>query len=429
MKLNIFMLIITLLSFSFIISCSSTPLPSGGSVKVPDDFLGFVHAGDSRTTEEYALLDDLGVDWILSTFYWRRIEAERGVFDFSSYDDYVNTANREGKKVIAVLAYETPWLFPSGERKKYISRENIPHYLNFVEQTVLHFKDRVDVWSIWNEPNIWFWSGPKNVFYDLSRAAAQRIREVAPASYIIGGAFFRVPKNFIIRMHRAGALENLDGIAFHPYALNPRGSMLLYDKFLNILSEINYTGDVWVTEIGYPSRGFYPSRVSLQELPSHVVKTITGAAARGARALLWYQLFDYRNPGEPGSNSLNSEDFFGLAYPNLTLKSGGFAYALCSRYLSGARYANELPIRENIPANIVSFCFLESSSGYNTLVLWNDQNKTQTVNLELSSQAEIHNISTGENRPLPENISVSIGKQPLIITWQGTALPRLYYGE
>jgi hypothetical protein len=227
-------------------------------------------------------------------------------------------------------------------------------------------------------------------------------------------------------MHRAGALENLDGIAFHPYAVNPRGSMRLYDEFLNILSEINYTGTVWITEVGYPSSGIYPSRVSLRELPSYVVKTITGAASRGARALLWYQLLDSVNAGEPGSNSLDSEHFFGLAYPNLSLKDGGWAYALCARYLSGARYVNEPSIRENIPANIVSFCFLEGTSGNNTLVLWNDQNRNQTINLELPSQGLIHNISTGENRPLSENTAFPIGKQPQIITWQGTGLPRLY---
>jgi hypothetical protein len=78
------------LCFAFpLLSCASTPLPPSVPVDIPGDFFGMVHAGNTETSEEYALLDEMGVEWILYTFYWYRIEREKGQFDFSHYDSYV----------------------------------------------------------------------------------------------------------------------------------------------------------------------------------------------------------------------------------------------------------------------------------------------------------------------------------------------------
>jgi len=412
-----------LLSF-FAFSCSSTPVPKGGSVIIPEDFFGMVHAGQTRSVEEYMLLDEMGAEWILATFYWDSIEKQKGALDFSGYDDFVDTARENSKKVVAVLAYTTDWLFPGGKGKSYITPENIPYFLHYVEGTVRHFRGRVDAWCIWNEPNYMFWKGSNKDFFLLSKLAAEKIRETDPEAYIIGGAFWRAPAGFIRNMHKAGAMENIDALAFHPYAINPSGSMKVYDKFRKVLEEINYHGPVWITEVGYPTGGWYPTSVSLEELPSHVVKTITGAAARGARTLLWYAFTDSYNEGEaPDAN--NSEQFFGLAYPDFNRKKGAWAYELCARFLPGSRYVPEFAQRENIPTNIVTFCFLEGITGDNTLILWNDKNRSQTVNLSLSAQAFLHDIATGET--LPAGTVLNVGKQPLFITWQGAEVPRLSF--
>jgi hypothetical protein len=384
-----------------------------------------VHAGRIGSPEEYQLLNEMGVTWILNTFYWGSIEGERGRFNFTQYDDYVDTARREEKKIIAVLGYEAPWLYPEGKSKEYISPENIPLFLDFVEKTVRHFQGRIDIWNIWNEPNFMFWKGSNKEFFELSRLTAQRIRETDPESYILGGAFWRTPKGFIKNMHKHGAMENLDGLAFHPYAINPRGSMKVHDNFLKVLSRINYTGPVWITEMGYPTDGWYPTKVSLEESSSYIVKTIIGSAARGARSLLWYELFDFYNEGEVPRNTRDSEKFFGLVYPNYQRKPGAWAYELCARYLPGSRYVSELPIRENLSSNIVSFCFIGGLSGNNTLILWNDRNRIDMLNLNLDVPAFIHNISTGTSHPLATGALLEVGNQPLMITWQGIAVPRL----
>lgn len=407
----------------FIFSCSSTPISRFNSINVPEDIFGIVHAGKTNSQEEYLLLDELGAKWILNTFSWRNIEKEKGKFDFSMYDEYVDTAKKAGKKIVAVLGFEAPWIFPDGNSKKFISPENYHHYLNYVEETVRHYKGRIDVWEIWNEPNILrFWKGSKKVFFELSRLTALKIKEIDPDAHVIGGAFSLAPRGFIKKMHKAGALDDLDGIAFHPYGLNPAFSMRTYDKFLDILSEINYSQPVWITEVGFPTGGWYPTKVSLDGLPSHVIKTISGAAARGARVLLWYEMFDSYKEGDLASDS---EKYFGLAYSDFRRKEGAWAYELCATFLPGARYEKDYPIKENIPKGIIVMCFLEGHSGNNTLILWNDKICTQKIDLYLPAPAFIYNISTGEKKPLEEKTRLDINKTPLFITWQEEIIPQL----
>jgi hypothetical protein len=398
-----------------LLSCASTPLPPSAAAKIPEDFFGMVHAGNTETPEEYAVLDEMGVEWILYTFYWHRMERERGSFDFSHYDSYVDNGRKAGKKIAAVLAYDAPWLYPNEKRKNDIAPEHLPLFLNFVEKTVDHFRGRVDAWEIWNEPNFMFWKGSDEDFFELTKSAARKIRETDPEANILGGAFWRVPKGFIRAMFKAGALEDVDGLAFHPYAINPRGAVKLYDKFTSVLAEFDYQGPLWVTEMGYPTGGWYPTSVSEDEQPSYMVKTITGIAARGARALLWYELFDSYNKGE-SKEPRNSEAYFGLLYPNYSRKKGFYAYSLCAKYLAGREYRPDLIEKNNIPKSLIAFYFA-GKEGNNTLVLWNDKKSTLKIHLSLGNPGLAHDVSTGKNTAIPGETDLGVGYAPVIITW------------
>jgi len=409
-----FLIIILFMPFS---SCTSTKVPVSGNIDIPEDFLGLVHAGNPRRLDEYQLINEMGAVWLLQTFYWSSIEKEKDKFNFDWYDRFVDAAKLNNKKVVAVMAYETDWI--KEKKENYISPENIPHFLNYLEATVKHFKGRVDVWQIWNEPNFKFWKGTKKEFYELSIQAAQRIREADPDAYIIGGGYSRVPKSFIRGMQKAGCFKNTDAISFHPYAVSPGGAMRLHDDFIKINNDFGFKGEIWITEMGYPTDGWYPHKVSLEKLPSYVIKTIVGAAIRNPRALLWYEFVDSHNPGEEPNNH-DSEMFFGLTYPNRTRKNGSYSYQLCSNYLPGSRYNPALPLRENIPSNIFSFCFTKEKSNVNTLILWNDKNNSFKIGINLpSSSFKLHNISTGENKELQNGTVLDVSNIPVFITWQG----------
>jgi len=407
-------------------SCSTTPMPkhTSGSetVVIPQDFFGMVHAGMSAKDEEYELLDEMNVVWLLYTFHWEDIEKEKGVYDFNKFDKFVESAKKHNKKIIAVLAYCTRQIIDETKKIRYVPPKYIPDYLNYVEALVNHFGDKIDAWQIWNEPNGLFWKGTDKEYYELAKQAVKRIRDVNPNAFIIGGGFARTPKNFIRKMKKAGALENLDAISFHPYDLNPAGAMILHDNFNKLMKEINFDKEIWITEVGYPTGGWYPTKVSLDNFSSYIIKTISGAAARGPRTLLWYQFTDRHLLGEAPNNH-DSEQFFGLTYKDYSRKKGSWAYELCARFLPGSSYVPELPLRENVPSNIVSFCFMGGSSGRNTLILWNDRRNKQKIRVTLSSHFILHSISSDSNNILEDNSIIDVTNTPVFITWEGESTP------
>jgi hypothetical protein len=352
----------------------------------------------------------------LTTFYWDRIEIAQGEWDFESYDRYVDFNKANGRKIVAVLAYDAHWLYKTQKKRDYVSPKNLPHYISYVEQTVKRYKGKVDAWSIWNEPDDLHWFGPRKHYFEMVKQAVQKIREIDPRTPILIGAFGGTPTGFLEDMYKWGAMENVSAVAFHPYGINPRHTVMLYDKMAAILKKHGFSGELWVTEVGYPTGGIYPTRVSKRELPVYVVKTITGLAARGARTVLWYQLFDSENP-QPLRKRFNSEDFFGLVYPNYVRKDGAAAYTLCARYLADTTYCPEWPERDGVPQSFASFYF-RGRGGRNTLVLWNDRNTTLNIHVSLSGGGAAHDARTGEGTAIPREADIPVGHAPVFITWQ-----------
>jgi len=402
------------------ISCSTTHKTSSNKVAIPPDFLGIV-AG--MAIEEYPLLNVMRPVWVRKVFNWNQIERQKDNFDFSFFDDFVNNAKANEKKILAGLAYSTPWI-NNGKNIDYISRDDFKYFINYVEVTVKRYKGKVDAWEIWNEPNWLFWKGTDKEFFELSRLTANKIREIDPDAYIVGGSFQRLPHNFIINMNKAGALENLNALSFHPYDVNPKASTRLLDDFFKLASKINFKGDIWISEMGYPTSGWYPSMVSLKNLPSYVIKTIAPAAARGTRVFIWYDFKDSYKLGEY-PNTFDSERYFGLVYADFTRKSGAWAYELCARYLPGTQYNPELPLKEGIKSNIVTLCFTGNESDTNTLIIWNEVNNKQKIKVAIPTAITIHDISSADNYSLSDEAILETSDKPIFITWQGSSIPRI----
>jgi len=405
-------------------ACASGPAPSG-PVAIPEDFAGIVHAGDTNTPEEYALLDRMGASWILTTFYWDRLEGEEGKWNFVNYDNYVDTAKAAGKKIIGVLAYDVSWIHTEGKaRNYYIPPDKVHFYLNYVQKTAEHFKGRVDAWCIWNEPNFGFWNGSRDEYLSLARRAADALRETDSEVILLGGAFnrgiFGLPTAYIKGLFASGAMKKADAVAFHPYELNPNRTVKLFMAFRARVAKYGFEDRIWLTETGYPTGGWYPTAVSEKKFPAYIVKTFTGLAVSGAKKILWYQMFD---PQERSKS--NSEDFFGLVRGRDDYTSkGAEAFRLCAVYLSGAVYRPDLPYRINLPNTLHTFYF-EQPSGGRALVLWKDGTTTNLLLDVPGSGLTKHDIVTGKAETIPAQTPVAVGSVPVFITWQEGGDPSL----
>jgi hypothetical protein len=408
---------LALLFLTPLISCATFSYAAPEARTIPEDYFG-IHPSNGEGPPEklYEFLNEMGVVWLRGTFNWSSFEREMGVWDYSEYDDFVEKSSAAGKKVLAILAYDVSWIHEDNKSRRVISGEQLPYYLRYVEEVVRRYRGKIQAYEIWNEPNWIFWKGSKEDFYALSRAAAEKIREIDPAAIIVAGSFNRTPKRFIRGMFRAGAMEHVDVISFHPYDMTPEASLWLYDRFWKILAGEGYTGDIWVTEVGYPTRGWYPTRVSENRFPEYIVKTLAGLAVRGAKVCCWYQLFNMHNQDIPQS-SLDSELYFGLAYPDYTPKKGAAAWALCGRYLAGSEYRPEFPRRNRVPASVESLYF-RGKDRQNTLILWNRGISPLRLNVTLPGTGQrLHDIVSGQGQDLGETAGFRAGRTPVILTW------------
>jgi hypothetical protein len=385
---------------------------------IPTDIAGIVHAGHTNTPEEYALVNRLGAQWTLTTFSWREIEPSHNQWDFDYYDQYVDAANAAGIKIIGVLAYDVSWIHPDNERHRYIPPDKIPFFLEYVRQTASRFRGKVDAWCIWNEPNVsHFWKGTDEGFIELTRLSADAVREVDSEVILLGGAFNRnvtgLPEKFIRKLFESGAMDKADAVAFHPYELNPARTALLYDRFRNIVDDYGFGDRIWITEVGYPTGGWYPTAVSEKKFPAYVVKTFVNLAVSGAQKILWYQLFD-----PPERVNRNSEHFFGLVRSREDYTSkGAEAFRLCAVHLAGTIYRPDLPSREKLPRSLRAFYF-EQPAGGGTLVLWKEGASTR-VTLQPPDGAAIHDLVSGNSSPLSTETTITVGSMPVFITWTG----------
>jgi hypothetical protein len=399
------------------ISCASTVFMKDGERKIPDDYAG-IAPWDGRTLTEtdMALVNDIGATWFRRTFRWSGIEHNRGEWNFSEYDGYVALGNRFNKKHMAILAYDVSWLPHS--KPDHISKEDLPLYLEYVRQTVQHYRGKVDVWEIWNEPNLSrFWKGSREDFFTLVKETAKVIRESDPKATIAACGFFRVPSGLIKKMFAQGVFTNIDLISFHPYAVNATASVRLYDRLEKLVRELGFQGQIIASEAGYPTRGLYPTVVSEKKYPARIIKILSGLAAHGAHRIFWYELFDEYNVGQEKSK-MNSEDFFGLVYPDYSYKKGAYAYALCAKHLAGTTY---MPNYLKKTHGIVSMYF-QKLSGKNVLILWKEGGGSASVRLLMPGTNQImHDISSMDTVSLQSEVDIKITQAPLFFTWDAVS--------
>ncbi|MDR2144457.1 MAG: hypothetical protein LBP29_08820 [Treponema sp.] len=402
----------------FAVSCASTSFSYPEAHVIPEDFIGISPDRTNLAPRYVEKLDEFGAAWIRTSIRWDSIEKEEGVWDFSGWDPYVDAAERAGKKLIFILCYDVPWLYKDLKQHRNFTERETAYFLKYVEQVVTRYRGRIGAFEIWNEPNGWFWYGSNRRFFALSAAVAKKVKELDPDVPVLAGSLFRATPGFIRGMFKAGAFDNVDGISLHPYASDALHTVKQVDKLRKIMAEFNCTKPIWITEVGYATRGIYFSACNLQSYPEYIIKTLSGLAVRGTRNAVWYELMDERNPGDeedlwwPGH-------FFGLIYPDGTLKNE--AFKLWSRHIPGAEYRPELPLRDNVPALVTSLYFRKGSE--HSLLLWyntvNDASPPRRLFLNVPGVLSLkkHNIATGEHEELNPETALSVGREPVFLSW------------
>lgn len=292
-----------------------------------------------------------GVKWSREEMLWHRIEPEEGKFDWSYYDRVVDTAHKHGISVYGLIDYWSNWTEP-------YTQKGIEDYARYCKALVTHYKDRIKHWEVWNEPNIFFWSGPKEMYADLLKAAYTAIKEADPEALVLGCSTSGIDIGFIKMVMEADA--PFDILTIHPYrgALNDRGFM----KELQDVSELA-GGDgppmpAWITEMGLPTQLY--GGLSERNQATFLARCYLSALASGIDTnISWY------NFREDGENPFYNEHRFGVVRRrDLAPKPAYRALATICRGLAEQKVAGELDLGEGLLA------FRFQGSGEKSLVVW-----------------------------------------------------------
>jgi hypothetical protein len=176
-----------------------------------------------------------------------------------------------GLTITYVLTFWDKETYPNGEGApcaRFKTEGEIEHYLDFVQFTVSHFKDRVQYFEIWNEPDIPRYC-PKYIepadYINLVKRTVPVIRQEYPEAKItVGGVSntkFSNAYNYLFDILESDIMPLVDVIAWHPmYGTSPaydlyRDYYYNYPAFVQDIKDTaaahGFEGEFQADEIGW----------------------------------------------------------------------------------------------------------------------------------------------------------------------------------
>ncbi|MBV9920498.1 MAG: hypothetical protein JOY78_06550 [Pseudonocardia sp.] len=258
------------------------PPPSGGGRMA--DIAGFAPGGTFMGEDDGTIIRELdamhrtGARWLRTDFNWSGMEAQRGVFNTWKQDKIVKWARARNIQIIALVAYTPGWAQPANCRQPTCGPRDPWDYARFLKKVVAHFSPMgVKHYEIWNEPNQYFWWGPKpspKAYTSLLRAAYPTAKSVDRGITIIAGAFaptadsrdgrFIRSTTYVKSMYNNGAGRYFDAISIHPYSGDAPPAVggdwnMMTSVMPDIYATMRSHGDgnkkIWGTEMGYSTSG------------------------------------------------------------------------------------------------------------------------------------------------------------------------------
>lgn len=199
------------------------------------------------------------------------IDVARDEPEFSinrSHDDFITLLAENGVIITYVLSFwDAEYVAQGGEVQypRFKTEGEIERYLDFVRFIVHHFKDRIQYYEIWNEPNLrdriqWI---EVEDYINLVKRAAPVIRQEHPEAKIVVGSTSSLDElqsqEYLFTILESDIMPLVDVVEWHPmYGCSPECDWLrqYYYEYPSIVQEIKdvasahgFTGEYVADEI------------------------------------------------------------------------------------------------------------------------------------------------------------------------------------
>lgn len=289
--------------------------------------IGWVLADDGTLPPEslYEAVVETGAHWVRVDFIlgpWSSLgyeERHQGHHWFDAYDNVVNGFTNRGIKVYALVGYNSvghsgdifrdyPGQYPD------VAEDWIQRYAENFAAIVDHFRGRVRVYELYNEPNDWaggdcaavhpcWFARMLEEVYLTTKSEGDQVTIVSGPllghNLNLGDEYLRqtyacgIEQLHWEEVRRLTGSYPLDGIGYHPYVRLPYRLRSSLNIIWNVI--VSYEGwdtpkRIWVSEIGWSSAGGEDFQA---EALTNALRVLKGD--RRVAAAFWYTLADYIN--------------------------------------------------------------------------------------------------------------------------------------
>jgi hypothetical protein len=139
-------------------------------------------------------------------------------------DEEVNYLRSLGYELLGTLARTPPWAGkPGKEHSLYGDWTSAPprdlnEFSDYVRRTVEHYRDRIHVWEIWNEPyGSGFFSGTPEEYAEVLKAGYRACKQADPTCTVLGLSCYPGLPDWIDRVLAAAGTDHMDALSYHTY--------------------------------------------------------------------------------------------------------------------------------------------------------------------------------------------------------------------
>lgn len=209
--------------------------------------------GDDSTDGIYRqALDDAQPVWVREHFDLKSLNGANQAGWFNRYDNIMLQYQQRGIHVVGMLAYgdgEDPYAAPSDQQWKTLVQTAVERYRNYV-----------DVWEIWNEPDssTYLHSANWKTYAPLLKRASRIIRIYDPSAIILNGAIADIRNHRFIEKLYTNGQPYFDEFNVHLYycgQYRDDGEQLSalqhdWEQLEKIVHKYRPNEHIWITEMG-----------------------------------------------------------------------------------------------------------------------------------------------------------------------------------
>lgn len=324
------------------------------------------------------MVQKIGAKWIRDLYgslLWPSVEPKQGEWRFPK-DPYKWEKQYE-MDVMPALVWTPLWAVSAKPEErggwtggKQYAPVNLEDYATYVEKTIEHYNDEIDVWELWNEPNLGgaFWNpgmgrDSMETFFTMIKGAYTAAKKVAPDDTIVvqmrAGMYH---PDWTIKILEKGLGDYADVVSYHYYksTLPASDNPSLNDVVAAYYETHKKTGsdsplDVWMSEGGCPNPiGWRKSDAYLgNTLVSDATRWTVMATVEMLRTHPDGKVFLYHmyNTGKfTGLVNLNTFELLlswdGVARPTAV------AYGTMTHFLEGKKHSGYKKTKENVECHL-----------------------------------------------------------------------------